>query len=128
MSATAEEEEFITASGKGSKLIFNEPLPKEIRRALVREARRRNMRLNDIAGEALAIYFGMEWEPSGMRYRVEKARIDKLKVPDALHRRLREEALRIPGGAGTMRGVVLSVLVERLGLGIVIPRTRRPRS
>jgi hypothetical protein len=109
---------------KASRLVFNEALPSQIRRALVSRAKARDIRLNDAAVEVLAAHFGMEWESRGV-YRVERARIDKIKVPDALHKRIRREALRIPGG--TMRGVVLSILAKQLELGIVIPRTRRPR-
>lgn len=108
-----------------SRLVFNERLPDRIRRALISRARSQNVRLNDAAGAALATHFGMVWEASGKPYRVERATVDKIKVPDALHRRIRREAFGIPHG--TIRGVVLSVLAEQLGLGITVPRTRRPR-
>jgi hypothetical protein len=107
------------------RLAYNEVLPSKIRRALVGRAKASDVRLNDAAGEALATHFGMEWERGKSPYRVERARIDKIKVPDALHKRIRREALRIPGG--TMRGVVLSILAEQLELGLTIPKTRRPR-
>jgi len=109
-----------------SKLVYNEPLPAQIRRALVSDARAQNVRLNDAAGKALASYFDMEWEPSGQSYRVERAKIDKIKVPEKLWRRIRGEALRLQ--RGTMRGVVLSILQEHFQLNIEVSRTRRPRS
>jgi hypothetical protein len=84
------------------------------------------MRLNDVAGDALASYFKLEWEPSGQGYRVEKAKIDKIKVPEKLWRRIRGEALLVEGG--TMRGVVLSILQQHFQLKLTISRTRKPRS
>lgn len=128
MTAISEEEDSITASGRKPrpKLVYNEPLPSPIRRALIHEARAKNVRLNDIAGEALAAYFNVKWEPSGQRYRVEKAKLDKIKVPEDLWRRIREEALLHEGA--TMRGVVLSILQEHFNLGLIVPRTRKPRS
>ena len=125
MSATSEEASIPTASGK-RKLVYNEELPKEIRRALVHEARSQDVRVNDIAGEALAAHFKTKWVPSGQKYRVERAKVDKIKVTEELWRRIREEALLVEGG--TMRGVVLSVLSEHFKLGLLIPRTRKPRS
>src|SRR5262245_54567530 len=61
-----------------AKLVLNEQLPGKIRRALVSEAKRRDIRMNDAAGEALARHFGLEFELSGLPYRVERARIDKV--------------------------------------------------
>lgn len=110
----------------GKKLVYNEPLPPQIRRALVSAARGKDVRLNDAAGEALASYFNVKWVPSGQRYRVERAKVDKIKVPEELWRRIREEALSVQ--SGTMRGVVLSVLQEHFELGLIIPITRKPRS
>lgn len=118
------EEKAITDGKK--KLVYNEPMPTPIRRALVRAARARDVRINDVAGEALASYFNLKWEPSGQRYRVERARVDKIKVPEELWRRIREEALLHPNA--TMRGVVLSVLQEHFELGLIMPRTRKPRT
>lgn len=123
MTATEQEE---SIPGGKKKLVFNEPMPSEIRRALVHEARAKDVRINDVAGEALASYFNLEWEPSGQRYRVERTKVDKVKVPEELWRRIREEALLHPNA--TMRGVVLSVLQEHFELGLIIPRTRKPRS
>ncbi len=121
-----QEEEAITASGSKWKLVFNESLPPQIRRAMVSEGRARDVRLNDVAGDALASYFKLEWEPSGKSYRVEKAKLDKIKVPEKLWRRIRGEALKVQGG--TMRGVVLSILQEHFELEPTISRTRKPRS
>jgi hypothetical protein len=84
------------------------------------------MRLNDVAGEALAAYFNVEWESSGHPYRVERAKVDKIKVPEKLWRRIRAEALRVE--KGTMRGVVLSILQEHFDVGLIVSRTRKPRS
>lgn len=82
--------------------------------------------MNDVAGEALASYFKLKWVPSGQSYRVERAQVDKIKVPEELWRRIREEALLVQGG--TMRGVVLNVLQEHFNLGLEISRTRKPRT
>ena len=101
-------------------------MPQPIRQALVREGRERNIRVNDVAGEALAAYFKVKWEPSGQPYKVERAKVDKVKVPEELWRRVRKEALRVQGG--TMRGVVLSILQEHFNLGLDISRTRKPRT
>jgi predicted HicB family RNase H-like nuclease len=109
------------------KLVYNEELPPEIRRALTREAKRRDVKINDVAGEALARHYGMEWEISGAPYRASTAATDKIRVPEKLHRKIRQEALRVSGGTGTMRGVVLSILAESLELSIVVSKIRKPR-
>ncbi len=115
--------------GRGDrvKLVYNERLPSEIREALHAEAKRRDVKVNDVAGEAIARFFGDDWQPSGAPYRNTDARIDKIKVPDKLHRKIRAAALRVPGGTGTMRGVVLAILADSLELGITVSRVRRPR-
>lgn len=82
--------------------------------------------MNDVAGDALASHFGRNWEPSGQRYRVERAKVDKIKVPEDLWRRIRREALSVQ--SGTMRGVVLRILQAHFELGLEIPITRKPRS
>jgi hypothetical protein len=107
------------------RLCFNEELPGEIRDALVSAAEAQDVRVNDVAGAALASRYGMKWTPRGT-YRIENARIDKIWVPERLHRRLRAESVKTDGG--TMRGIVLSVLAEHLGVdGVEISMTRRPR-
>lgn len=108
------------------KLIYNERLPEKLRRALLAEARRRDTRMNNVAGAILAERYGMIWEDADGGYRVEKAKVDKIKVPDALHRRIRQESLRVRGG-GTMRGIVLTALADELGVKIAVSKQRRPR-
>jgi len=107
-------------------LVYNEELPSKIRRALISEAKRRDIRVNDLAGELLAAHVGLIWELSGHPYRVERARIDKIRVPERLHRLIRAEALGVTDGSGTMRGVVLSILASHFDLAEV-SKIRRPR-
>jgi len=109
-----------------TRLVYNERLPEKLRRALLAEARRRDARMNDVAGAILAEHYGMTWASPASSYRVERAKIDKIKVPELLHRRIRQESLRVRGG-GTMRGIVLTVLADELGVKIDVSKQRRPR-
>lgn len=108
------------------KTVYNEALPSKIRQALVKDARARDIRVNDAAGEALATAMGQPWSHSGRPYKIERAKIDKIRVPDQLHRRIRSEAHRVSNGTGTIRGVVLTTLAEHYGLtGLKISKTKR---
>lgn len=104
------------------KLILNEELPRDLRRALDKEAKRQNVTLNDVAGGILAEKYGFKWEPSGNPFRPVSPRF-KLNVPDALHQLIGMDALR---QGHPMRGVVLSVLASKLDVKPIDPR-RRPR-
>jgi len=92
-------------------LIVNEEIPRSLRRAMVKQAKARNVSLNDIAGQALAEHFSVEWELSGLSYRPTVARF-RLRVPDELHRLLRMEAAN---QLGTIRGVALALLAAHFG-------------
>jgi len=107
-----------------SHLVLNEELPLGLRRRLVRDARERDVRINDVAGEILAAHYGAKWVPSGLTYRKSTARTDKIRVPEALHKKIRLGALR---ASKTMRGVVLEILAAHYGFEVTFPTTRKPR-
>jgi predicted HicB family RNase H-like nuclease len=105
-----------------TKLILNEELPRDLRRALDREAKRQNVTLNDVAGAILAKHYGGNYAYSGNPFRPVSSRF-KLNVPDPLHRKIGMDALR---QGHPMRGVVLSILASHLGAKPIDPK-RRPR-
>lgn len=107
--------------GRGA-LILNEVLPVEVREALDKEGERRNLHLNDIAGEILAKHFKLEWTYSGNEYRTLAERF-KLRVPEHLHWKLRMAAA-LEGH--TVRGTALATIAKHYRLPAITP-TRRPR-
>ncbi len=109
------------ADSRGA-LILNEVLPEEVRQALDEEGARRNLHLNDVAGEILAKHFKLEWSHSGLPYRTLADRF-KLRVPEHLHWKLRMAAA-LEGH--TVRGTALATIAEHYGLPAITP-TRRPR-
>lgn len=105
-------------------LILNEVLPTNLRRALDRDAKAQDVTLNDAAGAILAKHFELAWEYSGKRYQPRAAQF-KLRVPEALHLKIRVEAALDP--RTVVRGIAVSVLASHYGLAAISP-TRRPRS
>jgi hypothetical protein len=103
-------------------LILNEILPPEVREALDREGAKRDIHLNDVAGEILAKRFDLEWAPSGRQYR-KMADQFKFRVPEHLHWKIRMSAV-LEGH--TVRGTVLAALAKHYKLPAITP-TRRPR-
>lgn len=102
-------------------LILNEVLPEDLRAELEKEARERDVTLNDVAGRILHEHYGIYWDPSGAPYR-EMAQRFKLRVPESLHQAIRLDA----ASKGTVRGIVLSILASHYGLAAISPQ-RRPR-
>lgn len=105
-------------------LILNEVLPPEMRAALEVDAQNQDVTLNDVAGAILAKHFDLEWEYSGKPYR-EMAQQFKLRVPEALHLRLRMNAAL--DKRTVVRGIVISVLANHYDLGSY-SQARRSRS
>jgi hypothetical protein len=105
-------------------LILNEVLPAELRVALDQDAEAQDVTLNDAAGAILAEHFGLAWEYSGKGYQ-PRAQQFKLRVPEALHLKIRIEAALNP--QTVVRGIAVSVLADHYGLAAISP-TRRPRS
>lgn len=105
------------------RLILNEELPEDLRAAIEKDGKLLNVSLNDVAGVILARHFRSRWKDSGTLYR-ETAKRFKLRVPEALHRKIWLRVSREPGT--TVRGVTLSILAEHYELPPIDPR-RRPR-
>ena len=57
------------------KLILNEELPKDLRRALDREAKAENHTVNDIAAAILSHHFDVEWSESKASFRPVAAEV-----------------------------------------------------
>jgi hypothetical protein len=105
-------------------LILNEVLPAELRIALDRDGEAQDVTLNDVAGAILAKHFGLAWEYSGRTYQPRASQF-KLRVPEALHLKIRVEAALDP--QTVVRGIAISALADHYGLAAIAP-TRRPRS
>lgn len=97
--------------------------PADLRRALEKKARNRNMTVNDMAVSIIAEYFGEEAELSGYEFRRPNAERLKVTVPQSLYRLLREER---ETEMGTLQGVTFSILAQGLGTKPV-STGRRPR-
>ena len=105
-----------------SKMILNEVLPVDLRKAVEADAEIRDVSLNDAAVRILCEHFDLQCEMrSG--YRSPQADRFKLRVPDELHRAIRIEAAQC---GLTARGVVLSLLSKHYGTEAIDP-SRRPR-
>lgn len=105
------------------RLILNEELPKDLRKALENDGKLLGVSMNDVAGVILARHFRSRWPDSGQPYREMAVRF-KLRVPETLHRKIWLRVSREPGT--TVRGVTLSILAEHYELPPIDPR-RRPR-
>jgi hypothetical protein len=105
------------------KLIFQDTLPRKLRRSLERDAREKNITMNDVAGRILSDLYGTKWIDTGARFKqvVEPFR---LRVPDDLWLKIRLDSV---SRDGTIRGVVLDALMQHYQHGSVDPR-RRPRA
>lgn len=104
------------------RLILNEELPTDLRRALEKDARKDNITLNDAAVRALSDHFQIDPHLSGFQYREVSERF-KLRVPDDLHQLIRIQAAH---RLQTVRGVALSELAVHFGTRPIDPG-RRPR-
>lgn len=103
-------------------LVVNEEIPPDLREALQKEAQERNWSLNDVANKILADHYGVEFLHPRTHYRLTAPRF-KLRVPERIHRKLREEAA---SKLQTIRGTALSILAAHFGTTQVSPQ-RRPR-
>lgn len=103
-------------------LVVNEEIPQDLREALREEAQKRNWSLNDVATKILADHYQVEFSYPRSTYRSTATRF-KLRVPERIHRKLREEAAH---KLQTMRGTALSILASHFGTTQVSPQ-RRPR-
>jgi len=104
------------------KLILNEELPSDLRKALNKDAKSNNITLNDAAVKALSDHFQIEPHLSGFQYRDVSDRF-KLRVPEELHQLIRIQAAH---RLQTVRGVALSELSHHYGTKAIDPG-RRPR-
>lgn len=104
-------------------LVVNEEIPSDLRAALQKEAQERNWSLNDVANKVLADHYREEFSYSGTSYRQTTAARFKLRVPERIHRRLREEAAH---KLQTIRGTSLNILAVHFGTERINPQ-RRPR-
>lgn len=99
-------------------------VPPEIRAAVEGDAQARNVSVNDVVGEALSGWAGLEWTPSGYPFSgVDGSNQWNLRIPKPLHDVVRAHAAALPGG--TQRGVVLLVLADHYDLPKHSPRSRR---
>lgn len=117
----------ITAGGSYSsdtmlRLIINEVIPHDLRRAIDRDAKASNITLNDAAVRALSDHFKIEPKLSGFEYRMTATRF-KLRVPEDLHQLIRMQAAH---RLQTVRGVALSQLAVHYKTDAIDPG-RRPR-
>lgn len=103
--------------------IINEVLPEKLRAKLERDAKKRNLTLNDCACSILCDRYALECETSGLPYRNGAERF-KLRVPEHLRRKISIDAAET---TGTMRGVALNILASHYGLAAT-DTGRRPRS
>ena len=109
-------------------------VPREIKRAVAREAREHETGMNDVAVAILSAEFGVPFSPTGramVRARpdgtVRRAPITDspdmtLKVAPELRRRI---AVSAASSGGTIRGLVLAILAQKLG--VQPPSIRRRR-
>jgi hypothetical protein len=104
------------------KLILNEELPSDLRKALDKDAKSNNFTLNDAAVKALSDHFHIDPRLSGFQYREVSERF-KLRVPEELHQLIRIQAAH---RLQTVRGVALSLLALHYGVRPINPG-RRPR-
>lgn len=104
------------------KMILNEELPADLRQQLEEDATMHDLTMNDAATRVLSEHFGIEWGPSGRKFRVTSERF-KLRVPENLHRELRIQAAE---RMQTIRGTALHILSTHYATDIVEPN-RRPR-
>lgn len=104
------------------KLILNEELPSDLRKALEKDAKSKNVTLNDAAVGALSGHFKIDPRLSGFHYREVSNRF-KLRVPEELHQLIRIQAAH---RLQTVRGVALSLLALHFGSKPIDPG-RRPR-
>lgn len=87
-------------------LIVNDTIPRDLRRALEKEARAANVTVNDVAGRVMAEHFGVEWQDSGASFRPMSEKF-RFSVPEEMHTKIGMEARH---RLGTMRGLVLGTL------------------
>ena len=99
-------------------------VPEKIRRPLVRQAKRENTSINDLAVTILADHYKIDWSPSGSPFTQGEGRNLSLRGGVKLHKKIDVE--RAQRGGGTLRGVVLEKLAIYYGVK-PDPIGRRPR-
>lgn len=102
-------------------MILNEELPRDLRQALERDAKERDVTLNDAAVRVLSVRLDHPWERAKATYGKVAIRF-KLRVPDELHRLIRMEAAM---REHTVRGVALGHLSDYYGTKSIDPHRRR---
>lgn len=104
-------------------LIVNDVIPRDLRRALEREGREKDISLNDVAGRVMAAHFGVEWQDSGEPFRKPRSDRFRFKVPQEMHTQIAMEARH---RLATIRGFVLGELAAHFDCK-PIATGRRPR-
>lgn len=89
-------------------------VPPKIRKALVSDAKKRNISINDCALSILCDEFDLEWEPSGKSFTHGGGKDLSIRGGALLHQQIDIE--RANRGGGTLRGVVLERLALHYGL------------
>lgn len=105
-------------------LVFNDELPAKLAKALKRDAKQRNVTMNDHACAILAAHYSVPEFTSGSPYQAPSSERFRLKVPEHLRDSLAADAA---SQRATIRGVALNILSGHYGLEPV-EAGRRPRS
>ena len=101
-------------------------VPKAVLASLAEDAEKVDASLNDMACRAIARALGMEYEPTGAKFRSSPSSTRlMLDLPEAMHMRIRMMAASSPGA--TMRGVIVAMLAKHYKLPVP-SIAKRPRS
>lgn len=90
-------------------------VPPKVRKALVADAKKKNISINDCALSILLADYGLEWSPSGMPFTGDDGSKNfAIRGGAELHQQIDME--RANRGGGTLRGVALEHLALHYGL------------
>jgi hypothetical protein len=99
--------------------IIIEDFPPKIRKALIKEAKRRNSSVNDLASSILAEHYGLERESSGARFIEPRAEGRMIfRVPPDVH-------ASIQGDVRTITGLVVGTIASYFDIEPPAPTRRR---
>lgn len=99
-------------------------IPERLLRRVTRDAKRRDVSINEAVASAVAAAYQFPREPSGSRFRgpTTTRTTILLTLPDELHRTVKVKAAT---EGATMRGLILAALAGRYGMKVETPERRK---
>jgi hypothetical protein len=98
-------------------------VPENIRKALVRDAKKQNLSINEVATALLAARFKVKRQPKQMPFTDGDGYDLTVRAGEAIHQKVAVEAAK---RQGTLRGIVLETLALNYDISVP-PVGRRPR-